>query len=182
MQLISKITLMAITFYLLTGCSYRSSNFFENIIADNETIKADGRYSGSVGATPKAPIVKTINKSKTIDNIKDIPSSKRIISKGKFVQSNFDKDYNLYVYTFVDELSHKPITFFYDKSIHYDKMTRYEIIVDGNYLYKIVKVNSKSQLKSSKPIIESPKRRPRKYKKRRRSFLKAPIEEKINTL
>ncbi len=182
MQSLFKTTFIFITLYLFTGCSYRSSNFFENIIADNETIKADGRYSGSLGPNKTAPIVKTVDKSKNIDNVKDIPASKRIISKGKFVQSNFDRDYNLYVYTFLDEMTHEPITFFYDKSIHYDKFTRYEIIVDGNYLYKISKVNSKSKIRTSKQKIESTTRRPRKYKRRRRSYIKAPIEEKINTL
>ena len=166
-----------------TGCSYRSSNFFEDIIADNETVKADGRYSGSVPADKKAPILKTRIKTKEIDSKKNIPSSNSIISQGKIVQSNFDKDYNLYVYTFLDEVTNQPVTFFYDKSIHYSKSTRYKIVVNGNYLYKIEKVNGNSRIKSSlTPKTQTSKRKPRRFKKRRRSFIKAPIEEKINTL
>ncbi len=165
------------------GCSYRNSNFFENILADNETIKADGRYSGSVAADKKAPIIKTIVDTKKIDSKENIPSSNTIISRGKIVQSNFDKDYNLYVYTFLDEVTHQPVTFFYDKSIHYSKFTRYKIVVNGNYLYKIEKINTKSHIKSSSSrSIQTSKRRPRRFKKRRRSYIKAPIEEKINTL
>ncbi len=160
------------------ACSYRSADFFEDIIADNTVIKADGRLKKGVGADKNAPILKDKKYAKEDRLLKPI------ISRGKIVSVNFDKDYNLYVYTFIDEITKKPLTFYYDKNIPYTKNRSFKIEVRGNYLYKITTLHESSDKKDSEAFSLSPeeKNRTLRHKKRRRSFIKAPIEERINTL
>ncbi len=177
MSLIKAVVYIFILIFL-QACSYRSSEFFEDIIAENKVIKADGRYKGKVKRDANAPIIEDK------ERLKEEELLKPIFSRGKIVSVNFDKDYNLYVYTFIDDITKKPITFYYDKNIPYGKNRSFKIEVRGNYLYKITTINENSGSKSTDTFSTSPndKNYRIKHRKRRRSFIRTPIEEKINTL
>ncbi len=173
-----KSAIFLIILIFLQACSYRSSEFFEDIIADNETIKADGQFKKAVEKSFDTPI---LNNEKSIEEDELL---KPIISRGKIASVNFDKDYNLYVYTFIDEVTNKPITFYYDKNIQYSKNKSFKIEVKGNYLHKITTIHENNSSKNSDALSSQPQKSSYKTKprKRRRSFIRTPIEEKINTL
>ena len=163
---------------LLSGCSYKTSEFFEDLFAQNRVIKAEGQFKGKVGSDAHAPIIgkqkKTVNKQ-----------DKRVQSyRGKIAAVHFDKDFNLYVYTFIDHITHKPITFFYDKNIHHNRYKGdYRIRVSGNYLIAYEQLETAVGKKSTQVTPAGKERIPvKKYKRRKRSSIKIPVEEKINPL
>jgi hypothetical protein len=171
-------TLPLLATLLLSGCSYKTSEFFEDLFAENRVVKAEGQYKGSVNADAHAPIIGKKEK-------KSYKQDKRVYSyRGKIAAVHFDKDFNLYVYTFIDHITHKPITFFYDKNIKHNRYKGdYRVRVSGNYLiaYEQLDAPKKSKIAKEK---DSTKRSStiKKYKRRKRSSIKVPVEEKINPL
>ncbi len=161
------------------GCSYKTGEFFEDLFAENRVVKADGQYKGTVGADAHAPIVgKKTEQKKRYD--------KRVKSyRGKIAAVHFDKDFNLYVYTFIDHVTHEPVTFFYDKNIHHDRYRGdYRIRVSGNYLiaYEQLQATRKTGKHTEETAPHEHPKPLRKYKRRKRSSIKVPVEEKINPL
>ena len=177
-----KYTLVLILF-VLTGCSYKTTEFFEDLIADNTVIKSDGRYQNSVEKDARTPIL-TTKKSEESCLVTDEKIQKY---RGKIARVHFDKDFNLYVYTFIDHITHKPIIFYYDKNIHHNQYKGdYRVEISGNYLIKyrqinkVVTKNSYTEKEESKNITTYKVQK--KYKKRKRSSIKVPVEEKISPL
>ncbi len=174
------LSLVALTL-LYGGCSYKTSEFIEDLFAENRVVKAEGQYKGKIKADAHTPILSS--KSNEIKNVKN----KRIHSyRGKIAAVHFDRDFNLYVYTFIDHVTRKPITFYYDKNIHHNKYKGdYRVVISGNYLVKydqldpIVKFKEVSDTEQS---TTTQKDTTIKYKKRKRSSIKVPEEEKINPL
>ncbi len=170
---------LSIACILYSGCSYKTSEFFEDLIADNKVVKAEGQYKGSVGKDTHVPILPT--KTTQRKNIAD----KRIHNyRGKIAAVHFDRDFNLYTYTFIDQLTHEPITFYYDKNIQ--KKTYhgdYRIKVSGNYLVRYEELDSKIEFKEehAAPQQRTPVKA-KTYKRRKRSSIKVPEVEKINPL
>jgi len=97
---------------LLGGCSYKAGSFFEDLFAENSVVKAEGQYKGSVAADAHAPIIQT-RSQKAYAAIQ----KKARTYRGKIAAVHFDRDFNLYAYTFIDNLTHAPVTFYYDKNI-----------------------------------------------------------------
>ena len=162
---------------LFSGCSYKTSELFEDLFAENKIIKAEGQYKHTISKDPRTPILSEQTKNKQVTDNK--PNSFR----GKIASVHFDRDFNLYMYTFIDNLTHKPIIFYYDKNIQQKKYSGdYRIVVNGNYLISYKQVHEQSTQKSQSSTAKKPYIIRTKYKKRRRSSIKVPIEEKINPL
>ena len=164
---------------LWSGCSYKTNEFFEDLIADNKVVKAEGQYKGSVNKDARAPIIPDKKAA-----LKNIPDSRIHTYRGKIAAVHFDRDFNLYTYTFIDQLTHEPITFYYDKNIQKKAYKGdYRIKVSGNYLIKYEELDSKIEFKEENTTHQ--KRSPIKvktYKKRKRSSIKVPEVEKISPL
>jgi len=160
-----------------SGCSYKTTELFEDLFAENKVIKAEGQYKNSVPADARTPILSESTKNRHIV-INNRPSSFR----GKIASVHFDRDFNLYLYTFIDNLTHKPVIFYYDKNIQRKNYQGdYRIVVNGNYLISYREVSTSRTAKKESTEKKSYIIRT-KYKKRRRSSIKVPIEEKINPL
>ncbi len=164
---------------LLGGCSYKTSEFFEDLIADNKVVKAEGQYKGSVDKDARAPILP--DKKSQRKNIAD----RRMHSyRGKIAAVRFDRDFNLYTYTFIDNITHEPITFYYDKNIQQSAYKGdYRIKVSGNYLIKYEMPDKSIKFKEAAEVQQ--RRTPirvKSYKRRKRSSIKVPEEEKISPL
>ncbi len=167
----------------ISGCSYRTSEFFEDIFAENKVIKAEGQFQKSVGKDPKQPILYTKPDNASAHTFSDKPKSYR----GKIASVHFDRDFNLYLYTFIDHITHKPVIFYYDKNIQQKSYKGdYRIVVKGNYLITYKQLASKATESDSHIQANSTEQKPYKirktYKRRKRSSIKVPIEEKINPL
>lgn len=174
---------LAVIATLLGGCSYKAGEFFEDLFAENRVVKSEGQFTGSIPADVKAPIL-TDQKKKTQNQI-----DKRLhLYRGKIATVHFDKDFNLYVYTLIDQVTHEPVTFYYDKNIQKNHYTgEYRVKISGNYLIgyetveKSVTIEKKptaAKTETTQPTLSPHKR----YKKRKRSSIKVPEEEKITPL
>ncbi len=167
------------TALLISGCSYKTSEFFEDLIAENKVVKAEGQYKRGIGKDARAPIL--ADKKSTPENIAD----RRVHTyRGKIAAVHFDKDFNLYTYTFIDHVTHAPITFYYDKNIQRKSYKGdYRIKVSGNYLIKYEALDREIAFKERPETEEKPATVKRKtYKRRKRSSIKVPEEEKISPL
>ncbi len=163
---------------LFGGCSYKTSELFEDIFAENKVIKAEGQYKHTISKDPRTPILSEPTKSKKL-----VTDNKPNSFRGKIASVHFDRDFNLYMYTFIDNLTHQPIIFYYDKNIQQKKYSGdYRIVVNGNYLISYKQVNGQSTQKSQNSTAKKTYIIRTKYKKRRRSSIKVPIEEKIDPL
>ncbi len=163
---------------LFGGCSYKTSELFEDLFAENKVIKAEGQYKHTISKDPRTPIL-----SEPTQNKKIIINNKPNTFRGKIASVHFDRDFNLYMYTFIDNLTHKPIIFYYDKNIQQKKYSGdYRIVVNGNYLINYKQVNEYTTRKNQNTAVKRPYIKRTKYKKRRRSSIKVPVEEKINPL
>jgi len=163
---------------LFSGCSYKTSELFEDLFAENKVIKAEGQYKHTISKDPRTPILSEPTKSKQITTANK-PNSFR----GKIASVHFDRDFNLYMYTFIDNLTHKPIIFYYDKNIQQKKYSGdYRIVVNGNYLISYRQIHGQSTQKSQSSKTKKHYIIRTKYKKRKRSSIKVPIEEKISPL
>jgi len=174
---------LAVAAALLGGCSYKSGEFFEDLFAENRVVKSEGQFTGSIPADAKAPIV-TDQKKKTQNQI----DKTLHVYRGKIATVHFDKDFNLYVYTLIDHITHEPVTFYYDKNIQKNLYSgEYRVKISGNYLigYEAVEKSitpekkPSSAKKQTTPQSSTPHKR---YKKRKRSSIKVPEEEKITPL
>jgi len=170
---------------LLSGCSSKTSNFFEDVFADTKVIKAEGQFKGTVGKDPRTPII-TTKDTQTSTSVKH--TNKVQSYRGKIAAVHFDRDFNLYVYTFIDHVTHEPVVFYYNKNIQRKSYTGdYRIYVKGNYLVKYIELKGKNDTpnnttnKSSETKTQTYKTRTT-YKRRKRSPIKVPVEEKINPL
>ena len=177
--------ILAVAVLFFSGCSNKATTLFEDLFAENKVIKAEGQFKGTVGKDPRTPILSTKSSAKTTQhysNQENKPNSFR----GKIASVHFDRDFNLYLYTFIDNLTHKPVIFYYDKNIqrkHYSG--DYRIVVNGNYLISYREIKTTDQKGNSATDTSDTKKHyiiRTKYKKRKRSSIKVPIEEKINPL
>ena len=161
---------------LFGGCSYKTSELFEDLFAENKVVKAEGQYKHTISKDTRTPIL-------TTPKNKPAAKNKPNVFRGKIASVHFDRDFNLYMYTFIDHLTRKPITFYYDKNIQQKKYSGdYRIVVNGNYLISYRQVNESGAKKSQSSKPKKPYIIRTKYKKRKRSSIKVPIEEKINPL
>ncbi len=167
-----------------SGCSTKTSEYIEDIFAENKVIKAEGQFKSTVGKDPKAPILVTGSSQSASHDLNKVQSY-----RGKIVSVRLDRDFNLYMYTFIDHVTHKPVIFYYNKNIQKKAYNGdYRIYVKGNYLIKYVELKE-NRLQSKYSEKKSTKNKDgyrapshRRYKKRKRSSIKIPDEEKINTL
>ena len=175
--------------YFFSGCSTKTSEYIEDIFAENKVIKAEGQFKSTVGKDPRAPILTTGSDKNGAGQSSTRDLNKVHSYRGKIVSVRLDRDFNLYMYTFIDHVTHKPVVFYYNKNIQRKTYNGdYRIYVKGNYLIKYIELKeNKSQSKQyskesakSKSGYRTPSHR--KYKKRKRSSIKIPDEEKINTL
>ena len=167
---------------LLGGCSYKAGSFFEDLFAENSVVKAEGQYKGSVAADAHAPIIQT-RSQKAYAAIQ----KKARTYRGKIAAVHFDRDFNLYAYTFIDNLTHAPVTFYYDKNIQSNRYGGdYRVTISGNYLIRYEQIQPTSSRHSGKSATQKPRavehKTVKKYKRRKRSSIKVPVEEKISPL
>jgi len=168
---------------LFSGCSSKTSNFFEDVFADTKVIKAEGQFKGTVGKDPRTPILTTDETKSSKKNINKVQSY-----RGKIASVHFDRDFNLYVYTFIDHVTHEPVIFYYNKNIQRKSYNGdYRIYVKGNYLVKYIELkakNSDPQTNTTNKTQSAEKEYiiRKTYKRRKRSPIKIPVEEKISPL
>ena len=165
-------SIFAIT--LLSGCSSRSKGFFEDIYSATEVRSATSQDYSNVKSARNAPIIveeksydearaETKKSSRYIDN-----SSQVYHASGKIVDVSYDRDVNLYVYAFVKSGTSNSITFYSDEDLKPIDRT-FTITVKDNFL-------------TSHTVNNPSNNSQRTDTKRKRSRIKAPIIEKINTL
>ncbi|HIP60304.1 MAG TPA: hypothetical protein EYH01_07760 [Campylobacterales bacterium] len=151
---------------LFSGCSAKSKGYFEDLYSATEVRSATNQDYSVIKAPKNAPIIRDIQpQSSTKRYTSDV--SQVYHGTGKIIDADYDKDVNLYVYAFLKSGTSNPITFYYDE--------------DLNPIGGIVTITIKDNFLTS--ITNSqPEKSQRTNKKRKRSRIKTPIIEKINTL
>ncbi len=155
---------------LFSGCSARSKGFFEDIYSATEVRSATNKDYTEIKAPENASIIKDIEPEST-----DKKQSKGYISDasqvyhgtGKIIDADYDKDVNLYVYAFLKSGTSNPISFYFDKDLRPIGGV-VTITVKDNFLTSISTNNSQPSQRTTT--------------KRKRSRIKTPTVEKINTL
>ena len=161
-----------LTIALFSGCSSRSKGFFEDIYSQTEVRSATSQDYSEIKGAANAPIIKETQqkvKSSTKQDRSYTTNSPEVYSAtGKIIDADYDKDVNLYIYAFLKSGTSNPISFYYDKDLKPIGGV-VTITVKDNFLTKISGVSSNSTSKRSNT-------------KRKRSRIKTPVIEKINTL
>jgi hypothetical protein len=158
-----------LTISLITGCSSRSKGFFEDIYSATEVRSATSRDYSDIKGAANAPIIKDEPKEYKVQQNRSYTSTSSEVysATGKIIDADYDKDVNLYVYAFLKSGTSNPISFYYDKDLNPIGGV-VTITVKDNFLTSI----SNSNLQKTQ----------RTGTKRKRSRIKIPTIEKINTL
>ncbi len=161
-----------LTIALFSGCSSRSKGFFEDIYSATEVRSATSQDYSDIKGAANAPIIKKTQeevKSSTKEDRSYTSNSSEVYSAtGKIIDAAYDKDVNLYVYAFLKSGTSNPISFYYDKDLK----------PIGGVVTITVKDNFLTEISGNKSSSNSQ----RTNQKRKRSRIKTPIVEKINTL
>ena len=154
---------------LFSGCSARSKGFFEDIYSATEVRSATNQDYSVIKGAENEPIIKDLQPQSSIKQNKNYTSdvSQVYHGTGKIIDADYDRDVNLYVYAFLKSGTSNPISFYYDKSLKSTDDT-VTVTIKDNFLTKI--------------LYNSPKKSQRSTTKRKRSRIKTPTIEKINTL
>ena len=154
---------------LFSGCSSRSKGFFEDIYSQTEVRSATQADYSEIKAAANAPIIQDedVSRSTKYNKKYTADTSEVYSATGKIIDASYDKDVNLYVYAFVKSGTSNPISFYYDKDLNPIGGV-VTITVKDNFLTSI----SNSNLQKTQ----------RTGTKRKRSRIKIPTIEKINTL
>jgi len=164
------------TIVLISGCSSKSKGFFEDLYSKTEVVSASKQNYASIKSVSNEPIVKEEIEEENIKQNRSYSSevSKIYTATGKIIDADYDKDVNLYIYAFLKSGTAVPISFYYDKDLRPigDVVT---VTIKDNFLTEI----SKGEKKIKKTIKT---KKVRSWKKRKKSNIQTPYEEKINTL
>lgn len=160
-----QISFIIFTTLIFSGCTAKSKGFIEDLYSQTEV-----RTASKQNYETQAPGNISTSKEKTIEDNEKLEknyiqnTSQVYQASGKIIDASYDKDVNLYVYAFLKSGESDPIIFYYDKDLR-PIGSRVSVTVKDNFLTKI------SQEKSQ-----------RTEQKRKKSTIKTPIVEKINTL
>ncbi len=158
---------------LFSGCSARSKGFFEDMYSATEVRSATNQDYATIKAAENAPILSETQREKEIKQQEKqnksytSEASQVYHGTGKIIDADYDKDVNLYVYAFLKSGTSNPISFYYDKDLK-PIGGIVTITIKDNFLTSISSSSSEKSQRSSK--------------KRKRSRIKTPTIEKINTL
>ena len=157
---------------LLTGCSTHSPlESFEDIYTNTTVIKPTSKNYSTSAQANTAPIIKEV-----------IPSTSTVLEQksvqvkltGRIINTSFDDEVKLYVYTFLADDTQEHTIFYYDQKLTYPTSTLLDVNILDNYLITATKHLNKPSLSISE------KKKYIKHKKRNTNIREA-IEEKINT-
>jgi hypothetical protein len=158
---------------LITACSYRDGeNLFEDLYTDVKVVKPSSANYAAQKNTHASPILNEPKKSTQTPTEK---KSVHIKKTGRIIQSNFDEEVKLYVYTLIDQQDGGYTIFYYDQKLNFPSSTLVDVDILDNYLITA----KKHPIKSSLSVEE--KKKYIKHKKRNYK-IKEAIEEKIDTL
>jgi hypothetical protein len=164
---------------LFSGCSARSKGFFEDIYSATEERSATQADYSAIKAAKNAPIITDTQRDEEVKLRKERQkayssnSSEIYKATGKIIDVDYDKDVNLYIYAFLKTGTANPISFYYDEKI--------EQI--GNIVTVTIKDNFLTSISENHSILDKNSKKVQRTKtKRRRSRIKVPIVERINTL
>jgi len=161
---------------LISGCSSKSKGFFEDLYSKTEVVSASKQNYASIKSASNVPIVNEETEEETKKQNRNYSSetSKIYTATGKIIDADYDKDVNLYIYAFLKSGTAVPISFYYDQDLRPigDIVT---VTIKDNFLTEISKGTKKV-----KKATRVKKRR--SWKKRKKSNIQTPYEEKINTL
>lgn len=153
---------------LFSGCSARSKGFFEDMYSDTEVRSATNQDYLEIKAPANASIIKDIQSEPDTKQSKSYSSDASQVyhGTGKIIDADYDKDVNLYVYAFLKSGTSNPISFYFDKDLRpLGKVVT--ITIKDNFLTSISTNNSQTSQRTTK--------------KRKRSRVKTPTIERINT-
>jgi len=151
---------------LFSGCSARSKGFFEDIYSATEVRSATNQDYAEIKAPVNSSIIKDDTETKQSKTYTS-NTSQVYHGTGTIIDADYDKDVNLYIYAFLKNGTSNPITFYSDKDLKSNSGV-VTITVKDNFLTSISTNNTQSTQKTST--------------KRKRSRIKTPTVEKINTL
>jgi len=154
------------------GCSSRTMGSFEDLYSATEVRSATAKDYSDIKAAGNKPIIKETTQEKQQREYKsyDQVEEKSIVhtASGKIIDKSYDRDVKLFIYAFLEDTKSNPISFYSYKDLKQDG--------------KIITVKIKDNfLIDTKAIIKT-KSKKIKGIKRKRSRVKVPIVEKINTL
>ncbi len=161
------ISILLILTLIFSACTAKSKGFFEDIYSQTE-VRSAAKGDYVTVQSKKETIIQESTRTKSIETNNQINSTSQIYkAKGKILESNYDKDVELFVYVFLENGQENPIIFYYNRDL---KSTgkKVNIIVKENFLTHISE--------------DGKTKNQRTEKKREKSTIKAPIVEKINTL
>ena len=169
----NNIFFLLIATLLFTGCTAKTKGFIEDLYSETETRAAQNQDYAKNYEKPKQVTPTTVKKvvhdesletRTTLNNNYISDASNLYHGRGKIIDASFDKDVDLYIYAFLQNGTSDPITFYYNKDLR-PIGNIVSISVKDNFLINISQENSN-----------------RTNQKRKKSDIKTPIVEKINTL
>ncbi len=159
---------LLITVLVFSGCTAKSKGFFEDIYSQTEVRSAGKGDYNTVQAQPKEAKKQTSQQPIKQDTpTQTINISQAYKAEGRIIESNYDEDVELFVYVFLESGKETPIIFYYNKDLK-SIGKKINITVKENFLTNI---SQNSEIKNQ-----------RTEQKRKKSTIKTPIIEKINTL
>jgi hypothetical protein len=153
----------------VSGCSGRGA--FDEFYSDVQVVKPTSKNYASASDNSSASILK--DETEQTAQAEE-PQSVHIHATGRIIDTTFDQDSKLYLYTLLSSESSERILFFYKKKLNYASNVLLDVDILDNYLITAKKRTIKEETKPSK------KKKIIKHKKRNYNIREA-IEEKINT-
>ncbi len=155
-----------------TGCSSRSMGALEDLYSATEVRSATAEDYSDVKIVRNAPIIKetTQEQNKRATRAYEKVKEKPVIQKvtGKIIDKSYDRDVKLFIYAFLEETTSNVISFYSYKDLKQDGST-ITVTIKDNFLIESVDLE-KLKPKTIRGI------------RRKRSRVKVPVVEKINTL
>jgi hypothetical protein len=154
---------------LFSGCSARSKGYFEDLYSATEVRSATTQDYANIKAAKNTPIVTDVQDQASTKQKNNYTSDASQVyhGTGKIIDADYDKDVNLYVYAFLKSGTSNPISFYYDEDLR----------PIGGIVTITIKDNFLTSITNNQPAKSQ-----RSTKKRKRSRIKIPSIEKINTL
>jgi hypothetical protein len=168
-----RVSTLFIGAFIFLGCTPKSAlESIDNIWTDEVVIDAKKFKQKSIPQNPTAPIMSEKEKKR---KTKEEIASTQISKKGRIVRVSYDPDVKLYIYTFASNGDEEYISFFYDKKLPYSQNDIINVRIKDNFLI------DSSPIDESTSVTPSQKIKRIISKKRKKSNISEPIEEKINT-
>ncbi len=172
-----KISISIFILLFLNSCTFREiGENIEDLYTYTEVIKPYKDNYQPVRPSKYNPVLMEKKKEHTIKK-KKVVKEPEVILAGYITQESYDTDVDLYVYTFLENISNNYHIFYYDKKLPYTKNDLIKVKISDNFL----KDHKKYYVKDTKPedLAETKYQRFRRIRKMQEN--RAAYEETINT-